>query len=459
MSTSRVFAHATIGHERIFDVLTLDLVRRYRYGHCGKGLTRAGLNRLRKALNWLLSALYDGYVGRTDVVVLPLGKPTFKGKTFGEKLTRTALEILTSGGWVCLNVARKGLHQGQASEILATEKLRKTFDSLGLVWTKRRPSPKTEVIVLRLKDDFLDFSHQLTVPDTPETNRMRANVHVINRMTLKHAIVPCLPDHILQGLMSKDGKRSINLNTAQYRRVFVCGRLDRCGRFSGPWWQYIPRNYRRHIRIDGEPVIELDFKSTFITLLYGKRGLILEGDPYEVSPFDPEDPRKREIIKTFINAVLSDAKGIYTPGREALRRLGVSREELLRLVSERHWQVKDAFSGGGEGLELMFIESQIAEGVMLRMARKRLPVLCLHDGFLCQMRSAEILFQIMQEEFKKNTGLLPKIKQVDPEMTLIPGTYEIYKNFMSSVNTDPRQVIQDTKEGDPGLLSVSDIYT
>ncbi len=65
----------------------------------------------------------------------------------------------------------------------------------------------------------------------------------------------------------------------------------------------------------------------------------------------------------------------------------------------------------------------------------------------------------MQEEFKKNTGLLPKIKQVDPELTLIPGTYEIYQNFMSSVNTDPRQVIQDTKEGDPGLLSVSDIYT
>ncbi len=65
----------------------------------------------------------------------------------------------------------------------------------------------------------------------------------------------------------------------------------------------------------------------------------------------------------------------------------------------------------------------------------------------------------MQEEFKKNTGLLPKIKQVDPEMTLIPGTYEIYRNFMSSVTTDPRQVVQGTKEMDSGLLSVSDVYT
>jgi hypothetical protein len=445
MNTSRVFAHATISHEKIFDDLTRDLVRQYRFRHCGKGITRTGLIRLRGCLNWLLSALYDGYFGGADRVILPLGKSSFEGKKYGEKLTRTALELLVVGGWANLHVSAKGLHQHQASEILITDKLRKIFEQVGFVFTKRRTSTTSEVIVLREKDDFLNFKHQLPLPDIPEIDQMRANVRSINRMLLKHAIFPYLPDNILRGLPSKNGKNSLNLNKVQYRRVFVCGRLDRCGRFSGPWWQYIPKNYRRHIRIDGEPVVELDFRATFITILYGKRGLILDGDPYLVFPFDPEDPQKREIIKNFTNAALSDKRGTYTPGRDALRVLGVTREELSRLVGERHPQVKDALSSGEEGLGLMFIESQIAEGVMLRMARMRIPVLCLHDGFLCQTRSVETLYEIMQDEFKRHTGLVPKIKQVDPDMTVIPGTYEIYENFMRSVNIDLRGTVEHTK--------------
>ena len=61
--------------------------------------------------------------------------------------------------------------------------------------------------------------------------------------------------------------------------------FDLGGRLFGGWWQNLPKHERHRIRIDGEPVVDLDFASMFPRLAYLKVGLAPpEGDLYAGIP-------------------------------------------------------------------------------------------------------------------------------------------------------------------------------
>lgn len=50
-------------------------------------------------------------------------------------------------------------------------------------------------------------------------------------------------------------------------------RFDLAGRLFGGWWQELPSGHRQAIRIDGEPIADLDFASMFLRLAYLKAGI------------------------------------------------------------------------------------------------------------------------------------------------------------------------------------------
>src|SRR5262249_2914506 len=60
-------------------------------------------------------------------------------------------------------------------------------------------------------------------------------------------------------------------------------RFDQGGRLFGSFWLTLKSARRQHIRINGEPVADLDFATMFTRLAYGHLGQEpQEGDPYAI---------------------------------------------------------------------------------------------------------------------------------------------------------------------------------
>lgn len=71
-------------------------------------------------------------------------------------------------------------------------------------------------------------------------------------------------------------------------------------------------------------------------------------------------------------------------------------DPLLDKFIEKHKLIEDDLFKGYGNL-LMYIDSQVAEKVLLYFAHKNAPVLALHDGFRIDMRLFEELIQVMFE--------------------------------------------------------------
>src|SRR5262249_53748700 len=150
-------------------------------------------------------------------------------------------------------------------------------------------------------------------------------------------------------------------------------RFDAGGRLHGGFWIGLKSSRRRHIRIDGEPVVLLDFRSMSPRLAYAQKGLEPpEGDLYDVSDripvYDPLNEDHRDVVKKGLNALLNGAKRLTSKEiLEGLREMGVWPFQLKNALEIKHlWIVigrKKDF-----GLRLQLTESRIMIGVLERLS-------------------------------------------------------------------------------------------
>lgn len=337
----RVFAHSCHPRLGLFDEFARSAVCDYMVLHPGKGVSKTIQYQWETASAWLISALYDAHLAGVRGVILPRGKATFRGQRYGYQITLKVVSILVALRWIRLDIAPSGRGLNRASELIASKRLLRVFNRVGRVWTDRTYNDCAEVVIVRDRDDFLDERFTLPTPETAAVKFMRAEVHDINRWTLRHAIFPFLPDPVVAGLMRGKDKIFVNFNNITYRRIFARGQLDKGGRFFGGWWQQTPSELRPYIRIDDEPTVELDFGTTFLTILYSQRGLTIPSEPYDLGINPDGDLRKRSVIKKYIAARLN-ARKLYSLSKEELALLGVTGEKLRQLVEQKHHQIADA---------------------------------------------------------------------------------------------------------------------
>lgn len=441
----KVFAQSVLPLPHLFDGLASELIESYSSARCGRGWSCAREGRLKDAVTWLLSGLYDAHYQGVSGVILPLGKANFDGFRHGYRMTQNALEILVRYDLARLDLAPPGLATYRASELKSTDRLRRQFKRIGWVWSPRSYDESREVIILREKDDFLNEKQTLPTPETLVVQKMRTIVHAINREVSKHAVLPYLPDHFLQAMLTGQSPIQVNLSATDYRRIFANGRLDEGGRFYGPWWQQLPKDLRPYIQIDGKPTVELDYSGMAITLLYATRGYAPPKDPYDLSPEIDYTESNRSIVKRFINAQLNTAVP-YQLRKNEYAQLGVSKDKLTQLVALKHPLVQDAFEST-VGLHLQYLDSEIASLVMQRLFAQKIPVLCIHDSFIVPQDSADRLREAMVSVFKLRTGVVPGVRQVAGCARRIPGAYRIYDRFISPV-------ARETATGRPGSSSL-----
>ena len=262
--------------------------------------------------------------------------------------------------------------------------------------------------------------------DTPQTNTYREAVRHLNAFLSASDI-----DFVDDGLEPR-----INPFDRTLRRRFLLlpgqdERFDQGGRLFGGFWQTLKSERRQHIRIDGEPVADLDYRSMFTRLAYAEVGATPpEGDLYVI----PGLEGYRSGVKLAMNTFLFDGGGsrrswpsvmgvgVGDDGDATADPSSVAASFNARLpegygvsttkkaILQVHPALRDAW-GRQLGYRLMFLESEILIAVLLDLASHGIPALGLHDGLMVARSMREAAREVMTQRARLMTGIVIPVSE------------------------------------------------
>ena len=196
------------------------------------------------------------------------------------------------------------------------------------------------------------------------------------------------------------------------------------------------KELRSDIMINGEPVIEIDFTAMHVSLLQAKvnekprpnlteikekkakkvlspaemlaitpdvnirKPLDAQNDPYTLkkSVFPNKigfDQRKavKQLVLMAINANSRESAFLAFRKKQAhgdpLKKLKNNElSQLLEAFIDKN-PTLEPFLGTGKGLELMYLDSRIAEIIIEQLTDKNIPVLCIHDSFIVAFKESK----------------------------------------------------------------------
>lgn len=186
----------------------------------------------------------------------------------------------------------------------------------------------------------------------------------------------------------------------------------------GGGYQSIPREERSSIRINGEPVVEVDISASHLTILHAltKTPLPAGPDPYAVPGID------RDAIKRFVTMTIGSGKipGRWSPEtaedyQESFDRNPISGRTGNLFKDFPIKAVRDAtlshipLLGSMESLphswaSLQFRESEILIGTIKALLERDIPSLPLHDSLICKDSDKEVVSSHLIYEFHSKTG-------------------------------------------------------
>jgi hypothetical protein len=386
----------------------------------------------------LLSALYFAHFTLTTKKT-PLGVSIIK-KTSGYSINKTkyptrihysfryfvsVLKAFEKLKWISID---KGNVLEGYTRIHAINRLKSTFDNLGLIWTKQEPKPLEDLIILRDRIEIKTTSQghskvhkrfkniTLELPNSIDVDRMANNLYGFNKFLLRHCITLNVTDEklhkiakALAGNRTKNNEEvvaNLDFSKVQLRRIFSRGSLTKHGRFYNGWWQSIPSMYRQHIEIDGYKTSEVDFSNMSLRIIYALKGIKCneKDDMYDIGldNWAGLNDQRRKLIKVFINAMMNDEKGTFKLNKTELESLGLTHKDLIRLVLKRHEPIADKLTAG-VGMQATYIDSQIADLVMRTMQADNIVTLPIHDSFIVRTGYQDWLKVVMESAFKTIT--------------------------------------------------------
>jgi len=173
----------------------------------------------------------------------------------------------------------------------------------------------------------------------------------------------------------------------------------------GGGYQSLKKEARLRLSIDGEAVIEVDFKALHPSLLYARAGVPMPSNPYDL-PQWPRDIVKRGLLIVINARTLRDAvealahsapmQDFIIPQRFE-DPMGAARDAARRVLAELkrlHAPIAGAFhSDAGAGL--MRIDSDMVETVVLDLLSRGIVALPIHDSFLVPASKEQDLIAAM----------------------------------------------------------------
>ena len=425
----------------------------------------------------LIGSLYHAYSSVTSnssptPIVIPRTKDSYaKNSSDSTKVNYSyryfdnVYKALVELKWIEVS---KGIESKGYTRAHASGQLAKTFNRIGLVWTKQQPIDESRLIVLRdreLKASSAANSQRqgknkryrkfnLPTPETPEVQQMAKHLYYYNDVLTKHCVSFNLPDRkILKIAKDMAGREDTNkmslidFSRTQVRRIFSRGSMSFGGRLYGGWWQSIPSVYRPHITIDGHMTCEVDFSTISLRIIYASVGESIdpEADLYHIGlpGWSGEADPRRKPIKVFVNAMMNDQSGNYRLPKTTLDSIGITHKELKAKVLDRHSKIAEKLTDG-VGLSTQLIDSQIAERVVLSMLAQDILVLPIHDSFIVRRGMGQALKTTMQNVFEQATESRGK---VTTDHTRAPEQFGMTKGGIEA------EILKDKEDPSWGIVS------
>lgn len=226
----------------------------------------------------------------------------------------------------------------------------------------------------------------------------------------------------------KNYRLVINLTNKRVRRIFNKSTFNLGGRYYGGWWQNIPSDLRQKIVIGKDYTVEVDYSAQHIYLLYALKGINfsdLEKEAY-VYPKDNDPLGYRPIFKLLLLAAVNSrnpvqcvmaVQGGINEKPDDYPDVIPDLMETYLMFKEYHSDIADMFCNKDNkniGLKLQRWDSAIAETVVNVMTARGIPVLVVHDSFVCSKRDEAFLFNIMSKAFLMHAtdyGVSDELKQ------------------------------------------------
>lgn len=385
----------------------------------------------KKLCKLMIDALYQAYCSQipNTGVALPLSPTYYTNKdsnntlSFSYRETRLVFNSLKSLGWIKVE---KGYlpegGKGVPTAMIADGELAKVFKSNFEPWL--RMFPTGDPLILKSKNADKAKRVKLPIPNGAKSRLMRTNLNAINNLLSEQAICLNLTNDQLKAmsqemtdrnykidrydLQETRKPRTLNFSHVHLRRIFARGQMNLGGRFYGGWWQNIPKGYRRYITINGCQTVEVDFSTLHPTLLFLENNLDPPADFYDLGlktqgkpRFEPDAEKyeiKRKIIKGFANALINDERGIHKLEEDDVKSLGMGSAELKDLLIKTHPVFAKAIKSDA-GVRYQFIDSRIAELVMMKLLQQNIVCLCVHDSFVVIDAFKDKLLIAMKEAF------------------------------------------------------------
>jgi hypothetical protein len=257
-----------------------------------------------------------------------------------------------------------------------------------------------EVIILkRSKEGYYDTGEWIGYEDTDVTRRYREEMRKINEW-LTSADIHVLPE--FAALYKLDDYNRI------LRRHFNNNSFELGGRLFGGFWQSMKKHLRpKCIRINGEPIVTLDYSQMNPRLLYAKADLTPpEGDLYAIPGWSHWRAGLKKVFSTMLN--VDKPLERFPLETKELFHNKAKIKDIVNAIVEFHRPVSHYFFTH-VGLELMFRESQILVDILLKLQEMDVVALPIHDAVVVAQSDADKAHTVMVETFERHTGVAGKV--------------------------------------------------
>ncbi|SDA12726.1 hypothetical protein SAMN02799622_00791 [Methylobacterium sp. UNC378MF] len=264
--------------------------------------------------------------------------------------------------------------------------------------------------------------------DTPETERIRLEMSRLNSF-LAGADLEFIPDGL--GLVD-----TINDRTLSRRFVVLndqAARFDQVGRLSGGFWTNLEKDRRGSLRIQGEPIADLDFEAMhprIAYLLLGKEWS--QDDPYDLTGlldgYDHSNKEHRSAVKKGLSSLLNGGRAGRKYGKplEGLPP-GATPASLRAALKAKHPALVPIIDPPVPlkvplGYRLMKLESDILLEALDHLMSLSVVALPSHDGVFVAQSNTAIAQEALQEasKFILDVTLPVKPKPVPEPIQPIP---------------------------------------
>ena len=309
-------------------------------------------------------------------------------------------------------------------------------DELGIGWSKRSrylPTKKLlrvlasreitiedvdkgnpEVILLRAEKPKRDYRHkqerrltgrEIDYKDTDKTRQLRAWLHEYNSFVQSFEID--LPIEL---------EPTARISTT-FRRVFNVD-FEHGGRLVGHWIFNIKKEQRYLLKLNGEQVTELDFKSMYPSLLYSVAGLNYhkfhnDADPYQIVDFS------RDLVKFGFLVAMNNKtrKGFGKALKNRLREEGWTEERLnfnstplLNAILHKHSPIEHLLFDKETANHCTYLEATLLQTILNYYLHWKVPVLPMHDGIITIKSERDRLKKVMEFEAERFLVSVPGVE-------------------------------------------------